>query len=229
MSEYRVSAELLIEQLEKLRADLGESAYQEAKTSLIRGLILKPNGEAFLAKVFPGTDFSEFRKQAEVESQNQLPSNQQELLTSMLQILVPNLKSQAHFNLFIASFEALTSCMNAYFAGDQEQAKVIRKALDQALDKASEVHAVTSKIEEMPADSLSEASKEFVSAPKQFLEFDRQRRLLAELAQIQSMDVLNTWYAASKSEMDLIVSHSLRNELFDAVRSKKQDLTKDIN
>lgn len=231
MSEFRVPVELLVEQLEKIRTNLGEEAYQQAKGAVIRGLILKPNGEAFLSKAFPGTDFSEFRREAaEAQASTpELPTDEQALIMRLLQVLVPNLKSQAHFNMFMASFDALKTCMDFYFSGDQSKARVARDALNRALDMASDVHAITSKIEEMPAESLTEASKEFVSAPKQFLEYDRQRRLLEELAQIQSMDVLNVWYAESKSEMDLIVSQSLRNELFDAIRNKKQTFVKEVN
>lgn len=211
----------LLTQLERVRQAGGQPAYDKAVRALALDLILKPHGEEFLKDAFPNLDLAAIRAAAEQSNQEkaQLPDDQ--AMLKMMRAQIPNMRTQAHFNIFMASFEALRLTLDAYFGGDLEKAEVARKALTDSLDASQQVVQMEAQLKEIPEDQRSEAASEFLQPPKEFHEFDEQRALMAELDQITSMAQLQAWYAGTADRRNRVVSSSLRNPLIDAIRRKR--------
>lgn len=233
METTTVSAKMLAEQLEQLRQKLGDDAYAKARHDIAMGVILKPNGDQFLKNVFPDFDFEPIRKEAEARQQNPQPSADQSpetMFFEMIQKQIPSLKTQAHFNAFLGSFDALRAVLDCYFRGDSLGAVKAREALEKTLNVAGQLSEVASKVQEIPEEHRSPGMQEFVEPPKQFHEYDDQRRFLVELAGISSSAQLQEWYVKTRPAIDRsIVSQSLRNELFDAIRAKRIELKEKEN
>jgi hypothetical protein len=100
-----------------------------------------------------------------------------------------------------------------------------KKALEMAFEAARGATTATLQLEDVPEAASSEAAKAFKETPAQFTELEDQRRLLAELEALTDLSDLNTWYADTKARRDRIVTQKLRNELLDAIRAKKHNLT----
>jgi hypothetical protein len=137
---------------------------------------------------------------------------------------VPNLKSQGQFNVFMACFDALRSTLNGYFGGEMASAEMAREALNQALDMGKKLAEVTAKLDEIPDEVKSETAKDLNRPAKELHEYDEARVLVVELEQIQNSEALQQWYDANRSRLDRIVTASLRNEVFDAIRAKRNAL-----
>lgn len=229
-------------QLEALRAKHGEAVYQQARRDLALALIGKPNGEAHIRLAFPDMDIEELKAAAaptpapsdesggSFYQGGQAPSvPDEQLMMRLLQQQMPSIKTQGHLNLFQAAFDALRTTLDGAFSGDADRARRGREALLKVLDTAGNVHEVMAKLDEMPPEARSDAANEFLQPPKQFHEYDIQRRLLVELEGLLTMAALTDWYTATKDDRDRVVSQKLRNELLDAIRAKKNILGKEAN
>jgi hypothetical protein len=137
---------------------------------------------------------------------------------------MPALKSQAQFNAFMASFEALRGLMNAIFAQNAEGENQMREALETSFDAARKITEVTVKLEEVPEAATSKDAEEFKKPPTQFGEYDIQRQLLSELGTLHTSDGLMDWYWKKRKQIDEVVSPTLRNPLLDAIRARKNEL-----
>jgi hypothetical protein len=222
MPEFRITIELFLEQLAKIRADLGEEAYLKARHEVILGIILKPNGEDFLSRAFPDIDLAPYKAEAE-KIHKDAPKDPQSALIELLRQYMPGLKTQAQFDIFMMSFDALRLALEAYFAGDPAGAKRARAALDTVLDRAEQVNELAEQLKEIPPEKRA-AFNSFLEPPKEYTEYEDHRRLMVELEGLASLKALNEWYGRSKPTMDRIVSGALRNELFDAIRDRKREL-----
>ena len=138
---------------------------------------------------------------------------------------MPGLKSQAQFNAFMASFDALRGVMNSIFTGDTKAEKEFLDGLMQSIDAARKMTELTDKLHDVPEASESRLADEFKNPPRQFGEYDLQRALMTELAGIGTAADLQRWWAENRKRIDDVVSPSLRNPLIDAVRDKKSKLT----
>jgi len=227
MTDYNISVDMLVEQLERIRSTHGEEAYARARYNIAMGMILKPNGEEFLSKAFPDLDLNAVRQEALAQVNTDVPEDADQAFIHMVRQQLPSIKTQAHFNLFAAAFDALRTCLDGYFTGNLETAEAARKALNLALDTATSVHDIAQQLHDLADDmeELSPQAREYVDPPKQIHEYDEQRRLLIEVAGIKTTEALTQWYNLNKAGMDKIVGKALRNELFDAIRSRKRELT----
>ncbi len=147
-----------------------------------------------------------------------------DMMRQALAAQIPNLKTQAQFNIFMNCFDALRSTLNAYFGGELASAEMARDALNKGLDLAKQLVEITEKLNEIPDEAKSEAAKEFTAPAKELHEYDEHRKLVFELANLKSLEALQTWYAESRQRIDRVVSQKLRNELFDAIRDRRKEL-----
>jgi hypothetical protein len=145
-------------------------------------------------------------------------------MLQMLRAQVPNLKTQAQFNVFMACFDALRGTVNGYFGGEMASAEMARDALNQALDLAKGLSEMATKLDEVPDEVKSETAKEFDTPAKELHEYDEARALMTELESQGDAASLQRWYDSNRQRLDRIVSQGLRNELFDAIRAKRNTL-----
>ena len=121
----------------------------------------------------------------------------------------------------MSCFESLQHYLNASFGRDTATAKKLREGLDKALDLAPKMTEVTERLEDTPEATTN---KDFVKPPDQFTEEATQKELLEELGRLSSRSGLQSWYEDQRARIDTVVSPSLRDKLFDAIRAKKRDL-----
>jgi len=216
--------EEILQHLEQIKATQGKEVYEATRRDLALRIILKPNGEEFVGKAFPDLDIEQLKQLAKKEAERPAPTSPEEMMSAMLRQSMPNLRSQAQYNLFMACFEALRVTLNAYFGAELESAAKARQVLDKALDTAAQITQVSERLKDIPPEQRSDQANEFMEPPRQFHELDDQRRLLAELAALPTLEKLGVWYNENRPVMDNIVSQQLRNELFDAIRKRRKEL-----
>jgi len=225
MTTATVSIDTLLQHLNNIKEKHGEEAYKQARQGFAAGVILKPNGEEFLSRAFPDMDLDELRKGVEAEAQQAEQVSPEEQMMGMLQQQVPNIKTQAQLNTFMAAMDALRTCLNHYFGRNPEAAGRARKALDKALDMAAGMPKIEDQLAEMPDDIKSDEAKAFTSPPTEFHEHDNQRKLLVEAGGFTDRAELEKWYGENRQVIDEITDQRLRNELFDTIRAKRKELS----
>ena len=222
---HELSATKLREHLEAIRKSHGEEAYEKAKIDFAVALIAKPNGDLFLKNAFPDLDLGAVRAQAEARSQAQaVPTDPTRVMVDVMRQQIPNLKTQAQLNAFMTTFEALRHTMNAAFGRSKAEFDQYREVLDKALDAAWSISGIVETLSENPEAATSADAKQFKDPPLEFMEFDAQRALLSELADIRDLPALNHWYKSNGERINSVVSPDLRNPLLDAIRTKKHTL-----
>lgn len=218
--------------LQGIKNTQGEEAYQTAVQGIAKQLLAGGDQTSeFLSQLLTklGTELDLGPLQAEANeikqkreaAKEQPPVPNQDMNQGMMEALqrqMPNLKTQAQFDLAMRSFEALQHYMDAAFGCDIPKAKILREGLEMVFDLAPKLGEVTEQVGDTP-EAVS--NSDYVQPPKQFTEHVNQKRLMEELDKIGTMDELTQWYSDNKSVMDGIVSTRLRNELFDAIRVKK--------
>lgn len=216
-----------LSRLRAVREMQGEEAWRQAIKGLVIELIGTPNSEMFLAGLLAAAaeegadwlDLEELRKEAEQRRAQPKTPNMAELIRQM----VPSIRTQGQYDLYMQAFEALSITMDGYFAG--RDATMSRDTLNKCLDMASRVRDVLEKAEEIPEEERGPDVASFVQTPKQFTEEDDQRSLLAELQSLTTIAALNIWYLGERPRIDRVVSKKYRDELFDAIRAKKTSLS----
>lgn len=140
---------------------------------------------------------------------------------------VPGITSQAQYNAFAAAFDAFRLTVNSIFTGDASQEAQGRDALEKAFDVCKKVTEITEKLREVPEAASGASASMFTQPPNQLLEYDIQKALLAELETIESLEELTDWYNStpSKERREKLVSQSIRNAFFDAVRVKQKSFS----
>jgi len=134
---------------------------------------------------------------------------------------IPNLKTQAQMTAYMAAFDALRYTLDAIYAQDAPREKMARDALEKAFDVAHQSTVIGKRYEEVPEESRGPASSAFTTPPKEYEEYDLQKRLLLELDRLPDQGELVAWYEKTKADRERIVSQSLRNVLIDAIRAKR--------
>lgn len=232
MTEIKVDQ--IADHLKKLKETQGEDAYFQAVGALARKVLESDNGMAFVENLADklgetGLDLEQLQAEAQQAKASRAATPEtdsetvdtNEVFIKALQEQMPNLKTQAHFDLTQSAFQALQICLNAYFGGDHVSAKQSRDGLNKLLDLAAQVKDIDDKLKEEPAAT---SNKNFKQAPKEYSERDKVDAFLSDLDEIESSNRLNQWYSANREGIDEIVSQDLRNKLFDKIRQKKKDL-----
>jgi hypothetical protein len=166
-------------------------------------------------------DWDQLKQQAR---EVQTPPSADRLIAEALKSQLPALKSQAQYDSVTSALEATLLRLNAILAGDEAREQEARRALDSAVDTVRKVTELTEKLKDEPEAATSAAAEQFRQAPAQFQEVEVQAQLLQELAIISNLSDLGAWYNTTKDLRDRVVTQSLRNELMDAIRSKKHGL-----
>lgn len=229
----------LLQQFQKVRAEQGDEAFEAAVREYAEKAI--ESGENFIPGM-AGAVFEQYRQaQAEIHSaqeasratreaqaqqvRNTQPTEVDPAMLRVIQQSIPSMKSQAQFNAFMTSFDALRGLMNAIFARDPKAEKDFSDGLKKAIDAARMMTEMTERLQDVPDAAEGKLADEFKHPPRQFGEAGLQQTLLAELAEINELDVLTRWWTDNRKRVDDVVSPSLRNPLIDAVREKKNKLT----
>ena len=206
----------LIEQLGAIREKYGEQAYQDAARDVARSLIAR-GGEAekHAREMFadiPGLDAPE---NTSVDSGS---------IIDLIKQTMPNLRTQAQFDAFMASFEALRASMDAIFKGMPGAVEAGIEAITKGFEAARKATEISNKLRDVPEAATSKTAEIFKEPPKEFDEVRIQRELLTELDGLLSLADLSRWYTEARERMDRVVSRSLRDALFDTIRAKKESL-----
>jgi hypothetical protein len=238
MSERDGIGEIL-QRLSKIRTTMGEEAYEDAMYAVAVELYRRPHGgEALVLDTFPDIEMDLVQSMVypkEIEdltSMARQPEPKQEaptqdmMMLNMMRQQMPNLKTQAQFNTFMLAFDALRGTLNAYFGGETAAAEVARDVLNKSLDMAAKVTGIAESLKDIPEDQRSDQSNMFTAPAAQLHEYDEQRSLLLELGNVKTFSELQKWYLETKPRRDSIVSQNLRNELLDAIRHQKEELSK---
>ena len=220
---HKVPMTDLVSHFEKIRSEQGEEAYEKARRNFALGMVLKPRGDEFVKTAFPDLDIEALK--AEAQKSVPLPPpgavNPQEAMLQAMRQQIPNLKTQVQFNLFMKAFDALRHTLNSAFGLDKEGYEKGKQVLDLALGSALKMSEVVQKLQDMPEAATSKAAEEFKQPPREFLEYDVQKALLTELERLGSGEELQRWYDSNRARIDCVVSATIRNELFDAIREAK--------
>ena len=229
----------LLQRLQKVREEQGDEAFEKAVREYAEKAL--ESGDNFIPGM-AGAVFEQYQqyqeafqseksakaKEREAQAQQMRNAQPKEVDPAMLRAIqqsLPGLKSQAQFNAFMASFDALRGVMNSIFTGDTKAEKEFLDGLMQSIDAARKMTELTDKLHDVPEASESRLADEFKNPPRQFGEYDLQRALMTELAGIGTAADLQRWWAENRKRIDDVVSPSLRNPLIDAVRDKKSKLT----
>jgi hypothetical protein len=141
-------------------------------------------------------------------------------MAEVLRQSIPSLKSQAQFTAFAIAFDAFRLLMEGIFSGNPKGESEAMQTFLKALEAAKTATDITNKYEEIPEENRGKASAEFTQPPHVFGEYDIQKKLLTELANITTLAELNAWYLGTKIERDSVVTQSLRNVLMDTIRQR---------
>lgn len=238
-----IKIEDLVSHLKQMKETHGEETYRSALESLARNLISNDSGKGFLENLLTQLgdtlDIPRIQKEAEErvseaaeerpateEPQKRKPLPDHGFLADALKQQMPNLKTQAHFDVAVSAMEALQLTLNAAFGGDVEMAQKAKGALDQTISLAHRLAGISEQLQD-PEVASAVTNRDFVEPPRGSSEQEQKTvdRLLSELPDIKDTTHLNQWYAAHRSAMDRVMSQSLRNRLFDEIRKKKASLS----
>ena len=213
----------VISHLNHIRETQGDEAWRKAVTSFIKeGLRRGGKQELFATSMAEGFDFINVAQlKAEIAAEAKQATPTEDAVLQALKTQMPGIKTQAQFNAFMAAFDALRATLNAIFTGDADTATQGRKALDKAFELAEVVSRVSEQLKDVPEAATSKVAEEFRTPPAQFHEYDLHKELTAELQVMGSLKELNVWYGANRDRIDRVMSPSLRNTLFDAIREKR--------
>ena len=225
----QVGAKLLSE-LSDIRKEHGEKAYRQAVSDAIAALKAQgPRGEAMARSMFKDVDFDSLPKptepvipEAAVEEAPPPPPDMNQTMAQTIMSQIPGLRTQAQFNVTMASFDVLRLYLSAIFTGDKEAQERAKKALDGAFLAAEQATKISNNLRDVP--EAAKGGEEFRKAPAEASEFDTMKALLVELDSITTHDAFTTWYQVNRKKLDDVKSQSLRNTLFDAIRAKKSGL-----
>lgn len=151
-----------------------------------------------------------------------MPPEAARMMTEALRQSMPNLKTQAQFTAFMLAFDSFRLLCDSIFSNDRSREEDARAAFEQAIAAIQTATELGAKFEEIPLESRSTAANPFTQPPVQFQEYDIQKKLLAELTRITSIEDLRQWYDSTKPQRDQVVSQTLRNVLLDRIRQKKE-------
>ncbi len=227
----------LLKELHAIHAKDGEEAWKSACKSYAREFLKQgPKGAEFAEIAFKDVvDLNELRREIEVEASTTPPpvvppvglptlEEAEQMMIAVMRVQLPQLRTQAQFNTFMACFEALRMTANGIFERDPEKASKGRAALNNALDALEGVTDVSERLRNVPEAATSKASEDFKNPPMQFGVAELYRRLIGELTAITDKDVLSAWWNSNRADIDKLTDPKMRNSVIDMVREKKNEL-----
>lgn len=213
----------IVAHLHKVRAEHGAESFHHALTGLFRSLLEKPGGDEYIKRLLEEFGVpAETLEAVKAEVHSSARSTAEPSLDAVrraIEVEMPHCKTQAQFDLVIQAWNALRLHLNAVYGFDRPTADQTLEGLNQLLELAPKIAHVSSRLEDNPEATTN---RDYVDAPKEVGEHHVQQTLLAELADMKDMTQLQAWYGNVKPLLDSIVSQKLRDELFDAIRAKKQ-------
>ncbi len=240
----------MVLELKRIRTTQGEEAWRVACHTYARSCLKAgPQGERFAKTAFEGVvDLDALRREIQAEKRvDHNPKSAEapqvrvvatpapetapapeatpgELASSFVAVLrsqMPGMRTQAQYDALMVAGQALTDVAGAIFDGDMTRAGEGRKALLQALDAMTQATSISNQLRDVPEAATSKAAEAFKQPPAQFVEQPAFEALLADMAKATTVDALDVWYQASKDDRAKIITPTLRNKLYDAVREKK--------
>lgn len=213
--------ERLRAQLDNIRNQYGPEAYQQAAQDVAKMLVAQGGEtEAAAREMFAGV--VDFDKLGDIPVASAPVPNP---IVDAVRQQMPHLRSQAQFDAFMLGFDAFRAFIDAIYAGNKEGEESSKAALDKAIEGCRTAGSITQKLEDVPEAATSEAAEKFKRPPVQFTEAETLAGLIEELVFIKTMTELNDWYTGQRSLMDKVVTQKLRDQLFDAIRKKKEELS----
>jgi hypothetical protein len=156
----------------------------------------------------------------------QASDNLTNIMAQAMRKSIPELRTQVQFTAFMAGFDAFRFMCNSIFGSHSSLEEQAKEALDKSFEAMRVATKLSNQFQEIPAEDRSPSSNQFIENPLQFSEYDTQKKLLSDLNQVTSTIGLNEWYQRTKDDREKVISQSLRNILFDAIRCKRDDLSK---
>jgi hypothetical protein len=210
------------EYLQGFKEANGEEAWKAEITRLARqGIQTSPKHAAFWKRLTADFEWLDWEALEATAGEGVTPDL---MMAEILKRQMPGIQSQAQYDAVAGALDAARLVLNGILEGKADQEAESRRALETAFEAVKAATTATRRLEEVPEAATSEASKAFKEEPAQFTELEDQRRLLAELDAITGQAALTDWYNATKPRRDKVVTQSLRNELLDAIRAKKNTL-----
>ena len=221
--------------MDKIRAEYGEDAYQDALRRFAKEAIRvgPPTDDLVRGFLIPaGIDWDALKAEvvAETATTEKAPppgapaAPDMGLFMRALQAQLPGLKSQAQFTAFQAAFEAFRATINGILTVNKDAEAAGKEALGQGFEAVRQATDITQKLEDVPEAATSEEAEAFKRPPAEFGEYDIQRALVTELGKVQTLSGLDDWWTMNRQRIDLVKTPSLRNPLIDLVREKKYRL-----
>lgn len=219
----------ILEPLNRLRAEQGEEAWLHACRNIAKQFLRQgPKGAEFARATFPELDFDAIQAELDkAEVKEELPASTVSpeeaghMLVEAMRATMPGLRTQAQFNAFMVAFDALRMTANAIFEGDAQKTSQGEDAVRTAIAALKQATDVSAKLRDVPEAATSKAAEDFKRPPVQFGEREAQKRLLDDLDGVRNLEDLEAWYARNRTDLDRVVSPTLRNVLFDTIRAKK--------
>jgi hypothetical protein len=178
--------------------------------------------EAFwrdLTKDYDWLDWDQLKLQAQPST-----PKPDRLIAEALKSQMPGIQSQAQYDAAVGVLEGVRLVINALLEVDRTRELESRKALELSFDAVRKATELTLKLKDSPEAASSAAAQQFKEEPAQFKEAEIQVQLLDELSRLNSVEALNNWYLANKVRREKLVTQSVRNELLDKVRAKRNAL-----
>jgi hypothetical protein len=107
------------------------------------------------------------------------------------------------------------------FEEDKSREEFSRKLLETTLTTCRQATNLGRKVEDIPEVATSKASDDFKRTPYEFAEYDVQQKLLEELGNITDSASFVRWYQETRERRLTVVSKTLRDPLYDAIRARK--------
>ena len=172
-----------------------------------------------LTKEYTWLDWGQLEQQVQPDA----PSPDR-LIAEALKSQMPGIKSQAQYDAVVGALEATKLVINALLTGNRPGRQEARAALETAFEAVEKATELTDQLLDSPEAATSDAARQFKETPAQYQEADLCAELLQELPLLNDIDDLSRWYAATKARRDKITTQSLRNEMMDAIRARRNGL-----
>lgn len=162
----------------------------------------------------------------------------EQLMSDTMRRHMPGIKTQAQYDAVMAALDATRLVLNSILEQKLTQEAEAMQLLNAAFQVAKKATELQEKLSEVPTEATSSAADPFRNPPTQFEdnpeiqelqrhpqfnEVEMQAALMNHLETIETWDQLTAWYASTKKDRDQVKTQSLRNELLDAIRAKKNE------
>jgi hypothetical protein len=230
----QLKVEEIAAHLKKVKAEQGDEAFQQALSGFAKNLLLQGETAPFITKLLEllgeTLDLAALKEEAEqlkdrrekAQASAKARADFNKAMVEAMKVSMPNLKTQAQFDLVTQTFDVLQMYLNASFGQDDEGSAQARIALNKGLDLAPKLGVIAEQAAESPEITTN---PDFVEPPRQFTEEASCAKFLQDLQDQKSSRQLTAWYEANRVAFDRIQTTELRSRLFDAIRLRKKELS----